>query len=206
MTHDELTAIRERLASDPQRCPFDYPDCKVRPDDPCPVCGDVDDLDVPVKEHEPSRCVANNTRLLRDDLAALLQHVEALEARLELYERGRFRACSCVCHEDGEALWNERDQLRAKVEALTQERNQLLGELCFVHGRDIPETEAAARAVLVKRAHDAEAERDRLQGKLVEARKAREQAERCARADDNSEHRGRSAKFYGDDNGFGGHR
>jgi hypothetical protein len=141
-----------------------------------------------------------------DAIAALLQHVEALEARLELYERGRFRACSCVCHEDGEALWNERDQLRAKVEALTQERNQLLGELCFVHGRDIPETEAAARAVLVKRAHDAEAERDRLQGKLVEARKAREQAERCARADDNSEHRGRSAKFYGDDNGFGGHR
>jgi hypothetical protein len=47
----------------------------------------------------------------------------------------------------------------------------LLGELCFVHGRDIPETEAAARAVLVKRAHDAEAERDRLQGELAEARK-----------------------------------
>jgi seryl-tRNA synthetase len=198
MTHDELTAIRERLASDPQRCPFDYPDCKVRPDDPCPVCGDVDDLDVPVKEHEPSRCVANNTRLLRDDLAALLQHVEALESDYQ-------KLVSAVAH-DLKGLTAERDILKTKVEALTQERNQLLGELCFVHGRDIPETEAAARAVLVKRAHDAEAERDRLQGELAEARKAREQAERCARADDNSEHRGRSAKFYGDDNGFGGHR
>jgi predicted nucleic acid-binding Zn-ribbon protein len=47
--------------------------------------------------------------------------VEALEARLELYERGRFRACSCVCHEDGEALWKERDALQADVARLQGE-------------------------------------------------------------------------------------
>jgi hypothetical protein len=138
MTRDELTAIRERLASDPQRCPFDYPDCKVRPDEPCPVCGDVDDLDVPVEEHKPSRCVANNTRLLRDDLAALLQHVEALEGAMAANDE-RLRAAEARVWPDGltygcdaaDYMADEVLGLRSLVEALEQRT-----KTAELHGRD----------------------------------------------------------------------
>jgi hypothetical protein len=81
----DVQAIKARLTNGEQRrCPFDSADWKVRPDEPCPVCGDVDDLDVPVEDRKPSRCVATNLRVLhaeadRDRLTAAL--AEACEER-----------------------------------------------------------------------------------------------------------------------------
>lgn len=59
------------------------------------------------------------------------------------------------------------------AKTLRAEFDQLLGEMCFVKGHDIPATEQAAKAALVLRAHEAEAklaamqhERDTLQTAL----------------------------------------
>jgi hypothetical protein len=85
---DEQIAQRLR-DGDQRRCPFDSADCKVQPDQPCPVCGDVDDLDVSVEDHKPSMCVASNYRLLRTEAADALDRLtrELSQARATIAQQ-----------------------------------------------------------------------------------------------------------------------
>ncbi len=43
----EMREALERSEAERDPCPFAHKDCKVKPDEPCPVCGDVNDFDAP---------------------------------------------------------------------------------------------------------------------------------------------------------------
>jgi hypothetical protein len=110
----DVQAIKARLTNGEQRrCPFDSTDCKVRPDEPCPVCGDVDDLDVPVEEHKPSRCVATNLRVLHGEALVVLDAYEAqVRENAEMREDARRRA---------DFYYHELEAEKARAEAFKTE-------------------------------------------------------------------------------------
>jgi hypothetical protein len=72
-----------------------------------------------------------------------------------------------AAEESLDAHAQERERLTEQYDALSKEAINLAAERTFLVGGDIPETLERARAVLLQRVHDAEAERDRLTAALA---------------------------------------
>lgn len=80
MTKKAEDDIVERLViGDIRKCPLDDRSCDLRPEDPCPVCGDLGTFDI---LNGPSKCVEVSSRLLRNEAAAEITRLRAREAEL----------------------------------------------------------------------------------------------------------------------------
>lgn len=142
---------RLRTATDP-KCPFDSKGCKLKPEEPCPVCGDLGEF---TDEIKPIACTSFSHRKLMDDAAAEIERLNAalteqtelarksIRRLAELAEPGAIGAFASRDHWKEKALAAE-SALRSIRATTLDEADKLIGALWVdLFDKDLVKSEGA---------------------------------------------------------------